>query len=445
MDFHPKNASEKIEAFGCKFVIKDTKISEYPLKSYKKQKDKRKLGGLKPCIKYEVTLKIHNPVSKKDFDYQNYVYTKIEQSTKLKLQLSQSNSSSATFNWNFANTDGSCFVEFNVVLKNRNNEEIPVIIDIKDKLITARNLSPCDVYTIELSAISGRNEQVKTDVLTFTLKTDNEREDRPKDVEIIVDEISTESVKVSWMSSSSVSCLKEHQIFVYDNANNLITVQNIFANSAIIGNLSKCTNYSLQLIDSEKSVLAESLVTTPVQFPLDDVKVTVNHLKAEISWPKLATRDCILNFEVSYKPESCNGEDRCNATTKIIDRENNMMSVASLPPSEQFSLMFLVNQVTSRKSGAEENHIMKKLTFNTIARDAFQVSNINEFRTSIGELQITWFFDESLLKFLDHFKVTFNDQVHGTKKKIINFKVAACKTNYTIKIQCVGRDGFTGS
>lgn len=446
LEIHPKSSKEKIEAFGCNFTIRETKISEYPLKSYKKMKDLKKLGNLKPCMKYEVTLKIQNLKNNKYFEYQNFVYTKIEPSqVKLKLSLSQSNESSATLKWNFDNTESSCFEDLSIVLKNKSNDTLLVDINAKDKVATATNLSPCDAYTAEMRAISARNETVNSNVLTFALKHDKANDENgPKVVKISVQEFTTDSIKVSWTSDASASCLKEHQILVYDNKMNLMSEQNVFAQSAIIGNLSQCTNYSLHLIDRDMTILAERSLTTPVAFPLDDVKVVVDNLKAEVSWPKIASRDCLLNFNVTYKTEFCDEEDRCSAKTAIVDKENNMLKISSLPPSEQFQWTFQVNEVTYDIDFGARVSQMKELIFDTLDRDAFRVSNVQEFRNAIDELQLSWSLDPSMTKFLSHYKVTIDGREHLTNKTSFGFKIAACKTNYSVTIQCVGRD-FAGN
>lgn len=396
-------------------------------------------------MKYEITLKIHNPSTKKDFEYKNFVYTKIEPSlAKLKLKLSQTNESSATLKWDFENTESSCFVKYNVELTNRNNETIDIDINSEEKTAMANNLSPCEVYSAVITATSARNEQVESAAITFTLS--NESKEGPKSVEIHVEEFFADSVNLFW-TSDSASCLQEHQMLVYDNKMNLISKQNVFERSTIITNLSQCTNYSVELIDQDKNVLAKKSLTTPLQFPLDEVKVVVDNLKAEISWPKIANRDCLLNFNVTYKSESCSGEESCNSTSTIVDRENNLLRISSLPPSEQFHLTFHVNEVTSRNND-EENVVESRATrliFNTLDRDIFRVNKINEFRNSIGELQISWAFDQYLVKFLNHFLVTFDGIEYVTNKTSISLSVAACKKNYSVIIQCVGKDGSVGN
>lgn len=358
---------------------------------------------------------------------------------KLKLMLSQTNESSATLKWDFENTEKSCFAQYNVELTNRNNDTIDVDINVEGNIATAQNLSPCEVYSAVIRTTSVRNEQVKSDAITFTLSNGNSKEDT-KTVEILVEELATDSVKLSW-TSDSTSCLQEHQIHVFDNKKNLLSKQDVFAHSAIITNLSQCSNYSVELIDRDKNVLAMKSFTTPVHFPLDDVKVTVDNLKAEISWPKIANRDCLLSFNVSYKSVSCGGEESCNASSTIVDREKNLLRISSLPPSEQFQLIFHVNKVTSRSDQVEST----RLIFNTLDRDIFHVNNINEFRNLIGELQVSWAFDQYLMKFLNHFLVTFDDIEYVTNKTSISLSVAACKKNYSVIIQCVGQDGFVGN
>lgn len=421
-------------------------MSEYPFKSVLRQKVKNKLGKLKPCTKYEVKLRIHNPSATKknfaDFEYKNYVYTKIDpQTTKLRLELISSDASSALLKINFANrtVEGSCLSEFDVEVKNSADESFPIDIDTTQNHLTVKNISICDEYQAEMTAISFWNERVKSNVLNFTLK-----DDKPKVANLSVTAISANSVNVSWTQDDSEAskCLSsDHELHVYDNENVLIMRQNVSEGEAIIFDTTECSDYSFVLIDFDGKTLAKQFLTTSVQFPLDGVMIAIDGRKREITWPRIDNRACISNFTVTYRIQNCYTDiDSCKLITKIIEKDQNTLKLEDISPFEYYELEFIVNIADK-----DEAH-SKSLVFNTLDREEFYVTDIAHSLVSLQELRITWLLDGSLTKFLDRFQLTFDGKIYETSATSFTFPVTSCNTSsYSLTIQCIAIDDVSMS
>lgn len=439
LNFTSKSSRDEFEAFGCRFTIKETEVSEYPFKSVLRQKIKNKLSKLKPCTKYEVKLTIHNPSATRknfaDFVYKNYVFTKIDpQTTKLVLELISSDANSATLKINFANRtiESSCLSEFDVEVKNTANESFPIDISTTQNHLTVKNISICDEYQAEMTTISFWNERVKSNVLKFTLKND-----KPKVANLSVTAISPNSVNVSWTQDDSEAskCLSDdHELHVYDNENVLIIRQNVSEGEVITFDTKECTDYSFVLIDFDGKTLAKQFLTTLVQFPLDDVKVAVDGRERVITWPKIDQRACILDFTVTYRIQNCyNDIESCRLITKSIEKDQNTLKLDDISPFEYYELEFIANIADESQS--------KLIIFNTLDREEFRVTNITHSLVSLQELRITWLFDESNMKFLDHFKLTFDGKIYETSETSFTFPVTSCnKSSYLLIIQCIAND-----
>lgn len=430
---------------NCEFKIKDTKISEYPLKSVKKPKEKNKLGGLKPCVRYDVTLTIENLASKKDFIYKNKVYTKIDK-PKLKLSLKNQTSNSAKFEWKLEKSESSCILSYNIKLMNSKNESYEVIINDTEKTGFAQNLQSCDVYTAKITALTARDEKISSDTLSFPLlSTNDKKEDIIKNLKVFTENITNDSVNIRW-TSDSTNCLQDYKIELFDSSSKLLRNQNTFENSLIINHLSQCKNYSIVLkaVDQNKNTLisVNESFTTHLYFPLNEVEVVADKLKAEVKWPKLNDRECILDYSVTFKKLFPN-DDSNSQKINNIDRNSYKFKIPQISPNEEYDVTFQINEI-SYKDHSNLQKQLKTVNFNTLDRDKFRVKNIVEFRNTISKLQISWNLEMPLNHFLDHYRVLVNEVEYVTNKTFINLSIVSCRMNYTLIIQCVDKRGFIG-
>lgn len=366
----------------------------------------------------------------------------------MKLILSWSNANSATLKWSFdKNSGSSCYDSFNAVIKNRNNETFPVSINVTHNIIKADKLSRCLVYTAEMTAISAHGEHITSNEINFALKEDKQK---MKVINMNVTAISYDSINVSWAAVDSINanCLHEHQLELYDKNNKLIRKQKVFEKKAKITNLlPNCKSYLVKLVDVDGKLLAERSFATSVQFPFDDLKVSADKQRVEITWPKVENRECLLGISVQYVLDRCsydyeqedkNKIKRCKMTAIDVNKNQTMMTITQLLPWKTYVGTFYVHEVTPYKP-------YKFLKFHTtIDQDLFHVENINEFRISINEARVSWSFHQYFLEDLDYFELNFDGQVYKTINNYINFKIAPCKMNYTLTVQCIGKGNLKG-
>lgn len=444
-EFTSKNSKEKFKVENCEFKIKETKLSEFPFKSVKKLKEP-KLGGLKPCVRYDVTLLIENLASKKNFNYKNKVYTKIDK-PKLKLTVTNKSSNSANFEWKLEKSEQSCILSYDIKLMNSRNESFEVIINETAKTGFAKNLQSCDVYTAKITALTARDEKISSDTLTLPLSSSiDNQENSIKSLKVFIENIKNNSAQIRW-TSDSTNCLQNYQFELFDSSSKLLRNQKTFKNSLMIDNLSQCKYYSIVLkaiAQDEKTLISvnDSFITH-LHFPLNDVEVVADKSKAEVKWPKLNDRECINNFTITYK-KLFPKDDSNTSKINIIDKNASKFKIPQVLPNEEYEMTFQINEASSYKNHTNSQEKLKNLYFNTLDRDKFRVKNIKEFRNSISELQISWSLDMPLKHFLDHYRVFFNEIEYVTNKTFINLSIAACRMNYTLKIQCVNKRGFTG-
>lgn len=431
------NSKDIFRLGNCEFLLKETKTLVHGAKSYKKQGGKRKLNSLNPCTKYGVILTIQNVATKKDFTYQNIVFTKVDFSAaKLELQVDKVENDSAYLSW--SPLTASCITSHKINVTNSKNVSV-YEGDVDAGYAVVNDLMICEVYSAQVIAYSASNERVLSPPKTFILNS----QERIESLELQVDDVFSDSVALSWISDSS--CPQEYQINLRNNDDRIVHAASVFNNSIVISNLTSCSNYSVELIalDDKKAALKAVIKTfTTHSFLVDNVKVKVAESKARISWTPPAKLDCIANFNISYTIEDCNfqfDENISCSRTEIVDKSSNAHTLHSLPLAERFLLTIYANESTSSDVRQSIN-----MTFNTIDYDKFYVQNINEFRLEKTKLQLSWSLENFFLKILDHYEIFFEGNLMTTEKPFIALDVAACSENYSIAIRCISKDGTKG-
>lgn len=429
-------ASFKVE--NCEFVLKETRVLVPGARSYKKQGDKKKLVNLKPCSRYDVILMIQNPETKKEFSYQNIVFTKLDSKNRIVLKVDKVGNESASLSWNYAEL--SCVINFKLSVNNKKNETVFEEGNVKDGSLVVGNLSACDIYSAQVIADTARNEKLQSQERTFILKSDKNVED----LQLNIDELSSNAVTLSW-KSNTLACMLEYKLKLRDGDDKIIYAASVFTNSAVISNLTSCSDYSVELIvlDDEKLALKavnKTFVTRST--PIDNLEIKATGSKVRISWTPPEKLDCVVNYNLSYTVENCNFKIDDNIScyyTETVDRNSRSVSLTSLPLAERFSLMFYVNELTSVDARQAINR-----TFSTIDYEKFLVQNINEFRKESTELQLRWSIENYFSTILKHFEVFVDEEVITTVKASTIINIAACKRNYSVVIRCVSFDGVNG-
>lgn len=428
-------SKEKFKFEKCEFLIKDSKTNVHGVKSYTKQTEKKKLRGLDQCTKYDVVLSIQNVATKKVFNYQNIVFTKVDSKVaKLELRIDKVENDSARLSWNLV--DFSCITSYKLVVINSRNESAYEDAHAKDGFAVVKNLALCDIYSAHVIAISARDEKILSPTKTFILKSHKSIEN----LNLVINQIDGGSVALSW--TSDLNCSQEYQINLRNIDDKIVYSANVFSNSTVISNLTSCSNYSAELIalDDNKLAVIKTFVTHSL--PLENVKIVVSGSKAKISWTTLSKLDCIESLIFSYVIEDCNfdfDDSTSCSRSETVDKSISSHTLSSLPLAERFSLAIYANEGTSESA----KHV-KNFSFNTIGYEKFYVQNINEFRLETTLLQLSWSLDNRLLKILQNFEISFDEKTFTTNKNLLELSIAACKKNYTISIQCVSKDGLKG-
>lgn len=431
------NSKDIFRVENCEFLLKETKSLVHGAKSYKKQSVKRKLNGLSPCTKYDVILYIQNVATKSDFTYQNIVFTKIDFSVaKLDLKVDKVENGSTSLAW--TPLTASCIASHKLHVINSKN--VSVFEDVVgDGFAVVNDLSMCEVYSAQVVAFSASNEKVSSPSKTFILNSP----ETLNSLELFIDEVSSDSVALSWITDSS--CQQEYKITIRSSDERIVYATNVFKNSIVISNLTSCSNFSVELIalDDRKAALKAVIKTFFTHSEtVDNIKVKVTESKARISWTSPAKLDCIENFNITYKIEDCTfkfDENISCSRSEIIEKTSSSHTLHSLPLAERFLLTIYANESTS----GDARHT-KNLTFTTIDYDKFHVQNINEFRLEKTKLQLSWSIDNFFLKILDHFEILFEGDSLTSEKAIIALDIEACNKNYSVVIRCISKDGTKG-
>lgn len=438
LDFSFIGNSNKFKIEKCEFLLKDTRLSKNGAKNYIKPADKRKLNGLTPCTKYDVNLVIQNIASKKDFSYQNSVTTKVDQNAaKIELKVDKKESDSVRLLWN--TLDASCISSYSVNVKNHQNETVFEDTTPTGGYVIVTNLTACEVYSAQVVATTLRDEEVKSPAKTVVLKS----ETLIDQLKLEIDELGGENVTLSWSTEPEV-CLIEYKLSIR-SGDKIVHEVHAFTSSAVINNLTSCSNYSAELIalDGDKRVLktvTRSFVTH--SGTIEEIKVmpVQGSSKVKVAWTPPKRLDCIANYTIKYKIEDCqfgiDDETNCNETISV-DKSSKWFVFSSLPLAERFLLEFYVNETSG------DARLAKNVPFTTIDREKFFVSNINEFRREKTKLQLRWNLDGYFFKILKHFEIIFDGNVFETREQLIDLDIAACNKNYTVQIRCYSKDNET--
>lgn len=425
----------------CKFLLKDTKNSIFGKKSYGTQKNKKSLGGLKACTKYDVKFVIQNVATKKEFNYQNVVATKVDfDSSKLELKVDKSEHESVQLLWNTFDTT-SCVESYQVTVINRQNDSIFEDADAKMGSLTVRNLSVCELYSAQVIATTlNFNEKIKSAATTFSVKSKKVVES----LKLNIDEIHGESAALSWTVVPE-ACFMEFKLNIRDVNNKIVYETNSITNSTVISNLTSCSNYSAELIaldDDKRALKAVTKTFVTHSSKIGDIRVVITAPgSAKVIWSSPKRLDCIVNFKMIRKITECrftiNDDIPCVEEISINKASKWHLSEA-LPLAERFLVEFYVNELSG------DSIFMKNLTFNTMDRDKFLVNHINEFRRERTKLQLRWSMESFFMKNLKHFEIKFEGRIIETRDQLVDLEVEACAKNYTIEISCISKDNERG-
>lgn len=447
LDFVKGSTKFKVE--GCQFTLKHTKILNNNGKGAKLMTNPSKLGGLVACTKYNIEMLVENVATKKSFTYSKSVYTKFNTNIgKVELKVDKAENDSASLSWNILHSDASCILKYEVVVSNRDNQQVFEALNIKSTSIVVPNLSSCEVYSAKVTAITAREERIQSSGDAFRIKSSREEVVDMSKLDLNIDNINDDSVSLSW-SSDSTKCLQEYQLKMRKSDDKIVYENKFYNNSVIISDLTSCNNYSVELVALRDDRSAMNAVIKSFYMhalPVTNVTIAVKKSSAQIRWIPPANLDCVTNFTISYDIEDCQNEVGENAScfmSQTIDKSKTTAKLSSLPLSKRFSLKIHANEVTFAIDASRA----KTWQFNTIDYERFFVKNINANRLNRTQLQLIWGFEIFLLQQLKHFEIFIDGRVFTTNKQTAIVDVAACssKKNMTIAVRCVSIDGFEGA
>lgn len=265
-----------------------------------------------------------------------------------------------------------------------------------------------------------------------------------------IDKISpdTESVTLSW-SSKSNGCISKYHVNVKAD-NKSVAHETTNKTSATIKNLQSCKTHVVELsvYDKDSKSIEEYSKTfdTKVIKPgkVSKVNVSVNETEAVISWdPPETGFQCINGYILKYTTASCldTNETSCWIIAKNIKKHQTDYKLKNLLSAEKYFFQVYANEITSPPANAS---LLNYFEFKTINYEQFVVQNIREFRNSPTELQLIWSIDSPYVKLLQNYEITIANKVYETDKNHFNMSIAACKTNYSIVIKAVDKDGVKG-
>jgi hypothetical protein len=353
----------------------------------------------------------------------------------------------ANVSWNVLDSDASCISGYEVIVMNAQNQSLFRQQNIKSSFVTVQNLSSCDVYSAQVTAKTARDENLVSLPATFHLKSTSKDAQIIEKLELIIGEVTTDSVALSW-SSDSATCLQEYQLRLRNADNKIVHENNLFTNSTVISKLTSCNNYSVELIalNADRSALKAVIKSFYTHsMPIDNVTILVIKSKANVSWTPPPQINCISDFKLTYMTEDCEnmiGDNVSCSKSQIIEKTKTKIKLESLPLTERFILTIYANEVTSMIDARRA----KTWKFNTMDYEKFFVQNIQEFRLEPTELQIVWGRQVYFDKIIKHYEVFFEGNVLTTNKTSIILKIEACnKKNYTVAVRCVSTDDFKGA
>lgn len=426
-------------------MLKETRVAVHKAKNSKVQTKPANLGGLIACTKYDVDMKVENLMTKKTFTYSNNVFTKFDGKVgKIELKVDKTESDSARLSWNILQSDTACILKYEVVVTDRNNQQVFEALNIKSTSAVVPSLSSCDVYSAQVTAISARDERIVSSSKTFQIKS--QTEEVVSRLNLSVDDVKDDSVSLSW-TSESTKCLQEYQLKVRYSDDKIVYDNNFYNNSVVISDLTSCNNYSVELValKDDKSALQAVIKSFYIHaLPVRNVTISVKKSSAQVKWIPPPNLDCVANFTLTYDIVDCQydiGENVSCSVTQTLDKTKTTAKLTSLPLSKRFLLAINANEVTSTSVASHA----KTWPFNTIDFEKFLVKSINVVRLKRTKLQLSWGFDSYLKQHLKYFEIFIDGEVLTSMKQYTTVDVAACLKNYNITIRCVSIDGFEGA
>lgn len=430
---------DKFKIENCDFLVKETKSVVAGRKNYVRQSGKIKLNGLAACTKYDVLMTIQNVATKKDWSYQNSVFTKIDSKfAKLELKVVKVENDSVSLSWN--HLSDTCISKYQLTIMNSKNESVFVDDNVKNGATTVPNLPLCNIYTAQVVMLTARDEKVSSPKKMFLLKSELNVEN----LELNVGDVKSDSASLSW--TSNTECPQEFKIKVRNSEDKVVYTTNVYAYAFVITNLTSCSNYSVELIalgDNKLSLKAVIKTFLTKSLPVENLKIKVERMKAKVTWTAPPKLECIDSFIISYLIEDCNFSFDDNipcSKTESIAKTSSSHTFSNLPLAERFSLTIYANESTSGDASPAQNY-----SFNTIDYEKFFVQNINEFRLEKTKLQLRWSLENFFWKILQHFEIQFEGNLLTAEKSYITLDVDACKRNYSIAVRCVSKDGTRGA
>ena len=315
------------------------------------------------------------------------------------------------------------------------------VIKVKDRT-TLSNLKQCTAYevSVKLFSYSSQKTILYSQVITTKYEKNNSK----------IDKISPdfESVTLTWSSKSS-GCISKYHVNVRAD-NKSIAHETTNKTSATILNLQSCKTYVVELsvYDKDSKSIEEfsKSFDTKVIKPgkITKVNISVNETEAVISWnPPDTGFECIYGYILKYKTASCldTNETSCWIIVKNIKKHQTDYKLKNLLSAEKYLFQVYANEITSPPVNASQLNYWE---FKTINYEMFVVKNIREFRNTPTELQIIWSIDSLYAKLLKNYEITISNNVYETDKNHFNMSIEACKTNYSIIIRAIDKDGVKG-
>lgn len=425
-------ADKHFKVHECNFEIREVKTSTSGTNSYKKQSHKRKMSGLQACTKYKVIITVKNLASNEIFDYENFVMTKPDKTSKIKLTKDNVSNSSVDLAWT-TNTKG-CLLNYDVTVTNDKKEVVSKIENIQSTSLTLNDLLPAHEYSVQVTGRDDKNSKLPSNDVNFKTNS-SEMDMNSVDILLQVTKVYAHSAELMWNMSHAMANINYHLI-VADDDGKIICNKNLTETSFVVKNLKACKWYNATIVALTKSSSAKFY--TPFEKPSEVTKInyTWNDKKSIISWNKPEINaDCVTEYKV--KCQKARGNDSIptfwtvtkNETTLVVDR---------LEYAKKIFINVYANWNTSQNS-------TRLIEFEHFNYDDFVVKGIREFRLSATELQLLWSFDSFYSNIFKEFQIEFNGNTMLTNKTLVNLNIEACEKNYTIIIRCMSISGNAGS
>ncbi|KAG5684087.1 hypothetical protein PVAND_013336 [Polypedilum vanderplanki] len=453
---------------GCKFEIKKMETRVYGSNSRKSVKIQNALNGLIACTEYTVFLKILNKQSKKEFEYENVVRTKPDNvETKINLSVKNVTENSVDLDWS-TNSKG-CLLSYGIIVKNKQDEIVKNITDVKGNPHTLTNLTLPGNFTVLVIGFDDKGSKISSNVANFRIIGDEIEESTTKyehatthqsevknsttirneiesdydenlEISLYVVNVDTKSVELKWNCSYDDMKDLVYHLMIHDSQRKLIFDKNISNDNSIIIKdvLEPCNLYnaSVSVYDHTKSIEFTTKEMQPGN--VTNFNFQSNETHSKISWMRPTENgDCVTNYKIT-----CKGSfDNSISFTRIFTNKSTSYVFNKLPYSTEITFHVYANWSTL---DSNQTSVLIK-SFEHFDKNKFVVENVREFRLSVTEVHILWSFNSVYMTIFKEFQISVGNQQFNTTNHYINFEIDACVgKNYTVIIKCISMEGTAG-